>query len=273
MGRMTVPIATLLLAPAGNLLAETAAWFENVSQGRCQLKFVVLSIATPLRPLVFYHELGGKGRWPRNSQALAADLLARLDFNGASCLRACQGKLLLITPDGFLPHTWHIPQSGLGEGNILVRRYAVTPANAGLGPLAHELGHLVFDWPDLTWEPTADSECLMARGAAGNRASDPAPPCAPLLVRAGWRDPVPITRELAVQSLGSHQVGYFSWEPWSIWVEKRETRGPQRLLAFATNDRNPAEPPRLLARLPFEAADGELPLLSLFAIHLRRLRA
>lgn len=246
------------------LLEQASAWYEAVSRGRCRLDFLRLAPVAAPQPLAVYAVARGRGRWPWNSQALAADIVRALPPEGREALACACGRVLLVTGGEFLPHTWHVPDGGMPIGRgMWVRRYAAVPADAALGVVLHELGHLAFDWPDLQWPRDAETECLMARGATGSRAADPAPPCAPLLVRAGWRDPVPVTREMTVADLQGGVIGAIDWSGLRVLVEAGEDR-----LLMST--REPV--PRMLARVSLMPADAGRPLLSLVAPRLRRLQ-
>ncbi len=174
--------------------------------------------------------------------------------------------MLLLTPTGFLPHCWHIPNGGvpLGAG-VWARRYGVVPADATPGAVVHELGHLLFDWPDLTWDFQFEQECLMARGAFARHGLDPAPPCAPLLVDAGWRDTVPLGAGLTAGGLGPEQVAAVEWLGRPCLVERRECA----LLVYETGS---GAAPRILGRVALAAGDLARSVLGLVAPLLRRER-
>lgn len=244
------------------LLERTADWYAAISNGRCRLEFATLPAVRAPRPLGYYASAGGKGAWPNNSQHLAADLVRALPADSLTSLERAEGPLLIVAPDRFLPHTWHIPRANLPSERMWIRRYAIVPRTATAGTLAHEIGHLAFDWPDLRWPPETEMECLMARGATGGGANDPAPPSAPLLVRAGWRDPVKVARNLTVRGLAARGIGVVDWHGKQLLVESR----PGRLLAFT------ADPiPALVARVPLGAEDDRKLVLGLLGPRLRRL--
>ena len=173
------------------------------------------------------------------------------------------GRLLIAASDRFLPHTWHIPDGGVSlGGRTWVRRYAIVASSVTAGALAHEIGHLAFDWPDLRWPLEGEMECLMARGATGAGADDPAPPSAPLLVRAGWREPVRVARNLTVRGLAARGVGAVDWRGKQLLVEVR----PGRLLLLTADGI-----PQLVARVPLAADDSRKLVLGLLGPWLRRL--
>ena len=245
-----------------DLLEKTADWYAAVSNGRSDLEFSILPGVHAPKPLRYYAQAGGKGAWPNNSQHLAADLVRALSPDSLAALERANGRLLILALDRFLPHTWHIPRAGVPSERMWIRRYAIVPATATAGVLAHEMGHLAFDWPDLRWPPEGEMECLMARGATGANAHDPSPPSAPLQVRAGWRQPVKVARNLTVRGLAARGVGVVDWQGKQLLVETR----PGRLLLFT------ADPiPSFVARVALAAGDDRKLVLGLLGSRLRRL--
>jgi hypothetical protein len=243
------------------LLEKTAAWYDAVSNGHSHLEFVTLPAVRAPKPVGYYSYAGGKGPWPYNSQRLAADLVRALPADRLASLQGTDCRLLIVAADRFLPHTWHIPRAGVPSERMWIRRYAIVSHTATAGMLAHEMGHLAFDWPDLRWPPEGEMECLMARGATGANANTPAPPSAPLQVKAGWREPVKVARNLTVRGLAARGVGAVEWQGKHLLVETR----PGRLLLF-TSDPIPS----LVARIPLDAGDERKLVLGLLGPRLRR---
>jgi hypothetical protein len=246
------------------LVDRAAAWYERVSRGRSVLEFRPFATVRAPRPLSSYSSSGGKGSWPTNSQGLVADVLASVVPLTAAALARADGGLLIVTPDRFQPHAWHMPNGGVAVGDGgWIRDYAVVPVGGTLGALVHEIGHLAFRWPDVGWPLESETECLMARGATGARAEDPALPCAALLVRQGWRDPVRVGRRLTVDDLAADGgVGAIEWQGKLLLVEAR----PGRLLLMTTDTA-----PRLLSYVRVPDAKGGRSVLGLLASSLRRL--
>lgn len=220
------PLPDLALAPA-------LAWFAARSAGRFTPRERPLADVT-LPALARFRGLGGLERHPHGSQALVAAALADLADPG-------DGPLVVAVPPGFRPHCWHLA----GDRR---RRYALLPADAPLGAVAHELGHLLLGWPDLERDTGLGAECLMARGGL---LPDPAPPCAVLRLRAGWiaaRTPGRATRvdELAIGDAAV--IG-------ERVIERRAA--PDRLLILLDRPR-----PLLLRRVALTPDDLARPLLA-----------
>ena len=150
-----------------------------------------------------YADRGGLGSAPGNSQALVEALMADA---GAWVSRAAAGGVVVATPPkaGFATNAWRFRLGGIWlGGRTWARRYAVVPADAPLGTLAHELGHLLFGWADHDRRSCPVGDCLMGTGAG---ATGPPRPCAPPRVEAGWVELGPATRTTMVGDLGDGRV-------------------------------------------------------------------
>jgi len=190
--------SSFALIGALDSLDETAAWFADVSAARADVTAAPLG---PLPKLDFtpYSSRGGMGSWPTNSQQLAVDVVTPFAEAGEiheSCV------VIGVPPgSGVSPHVWRFRSGGLRIGaRRWLRRYAVVPENATVGVLAHEVGHLLFGWPDVAARTGVRDDCLMAMG--GHR-EPPSRPCAPLRVAAGWVEPITASRTTTVDDLGT----------------------------------------------------------------------
>jgi hypothetical protein len=265
---MVVKLAVLPVADTGTAarpaIEHATAWLNQISRGRCSIDVLYLGLAAPRLPAVRYAGEGGKGRYPFNSQALILDLLGRLNEESKASLG--ERRLLAVAPSRFLPHYWHLPQGGAPlAGRSCLRHYAIVPDSAPFGMVAHELGHLLFDWPDLSWSYLLDVECLMARGASGDRGDHPSPPCAPLLVRAGWLDSIPVMPNLQVRTLNG-VAGVIQHCGASALVELRLDEPGPRLLLYTGSS---SDDIRLSARIPVTDSEMTCSLFGILAPHLR----
>jgi hypothetical protein len=188
------PFVVLGNAPA---LVDAVTWYALVSGGAAALAPEILPVDEPEGGWGTYAERGGLGRPPRNSQVLIDELMKALP----RVPRSAAGGVVVVTPPGagIAPHAWRFRGGGFWVGGrTWLRRYAFVPADAATGVLAHELGHLLFGWSDHDRASGLGADCLMGTGAAGD---NPARPCAPSRVGAGWVRAVPATRSMRVADL------------------------------------------------------------------------
>ncbi len=267
---MSLPTAVAVLAvggtdvpPAKRNLEDVVAWFGKLSGGAWAPKAVTLPPLQLDHALARYSSARGLAARGPNSRDLTIATIAALDAPSRARLAAAGGRLMLLVPDGFRAHCWYPARGGISlGGGAWCRHFALLPASAPLGTMAHELGHLLASWPE--GDASAGHRCLMAQGGLSGGGHTPAPPAAPLLLAACWRRAADLTTELTVAGLAasSHKVGVLDWRGQRIVAEIR----PGRLLAWT----EPTERPRLLADHPIEGCD-DLPVLGLLASNLRRL--
>ncbi|MEX2262664.1 MAG: hypothetical protein WD696_11975 [Bryobacteraceae bacterium] len=240
-------------------LQSASDWYAEISRGQCRLSWQLMGPLTLPKPTAWYAAGGGMGPLPRNSQALVADAIEAL---GPS-FRA--SRLLVVGEKIWLPHAWHLPGTH-------PCRYAVLSGHANLGTVVHELGHLLFEWPDFQWPWRWGRECLMALGATGELGADPSPPSAPLLLRQGWRETAPMTRALKVQDLAGGDIATMDWDHWQVLAEWRRDRGASRLMMYARPADSPhSTPHHPKARVLLSEDEAQHSVLGLLAPHLRRL--
>lgn len=246
---------------------DIEAWFKIISNYRCHIEMTVLPVLIFPNKLNTFALAGGKGPPPNNSQTLVKEILMLLDEVALNYLRQAAGRLLIVAPNTFKPHTWHIPCGGksLGKG-VWCRRYALVPYTASLGVLAHELGHLLFDWPDLIWDCLYAEECLMARGAMRNGGVDPALPCAPLLFEQGWRDVISLDRNMPVDALHFQNIGVMTWGTKKLLIEYRDDDDKPRLLLYENN-----RYPKIMAKIALKKYVADRSLLGIIAPYIRKL--
>jgi hypothetical protein len=230
-----LPVAFGDERPPQPALEAAVVWFRAASAGHWWPEPVVLA---PLRlppEARSCLELGGMGRWPRNSQALARDALAALGQGEIVRLCRAEGRLALVTAARCHPHAWHLRGGGVVLAPcIRCRRYVLLPERASLGAICHELGHLLLDWPDLAAVPGLGASCLMAHGAGRRGGLDPAPPCAPLRLAAGWAEAMPVGRATRLDALAGGAIGRFRWNGVDHLVELRRDGRASHLLLYET---------------------------------------
>ncbi|MBV7339913.1 hypothetical protein KFU94_69235 [Chloroflexi bacterium TSY] len=220
----------------------------------------------------YYTVAGGMGPQPNNSQTLVQEVLGTLSERALNEIASANGKLLVSVPSALKPHTWHLPNGGKSLGNGgWCRRYTIIPGNAPLGTVAHELGHLLFDWPDLAWEKSLGEECLMARGGLRDHGRKPSPPCAPLLLEAGWRTTFTIDSQTRVRQLTHLHLGTLIWNNRTVLVERRDDRPTPHLLIYTYKGKDRLIHPKLWGRLAVRDDDHDQLLLGLIAPILRKI--
>jgi immune inhibitor A len=89
-------------------------------------------------------------------------------------------------------HKWVLPGNGLDTDGVRIYAYVTVPEDARIGVCCHELGHLLFGFPDL-YDPDYSSEgagnwCLMAGGSWLGNGEIPAHPSAWCKANQGWVD-------------------------------------------------------------------------------------
>jgi immune inhibitor A len=87
-------------------------------------------------------------------------------------------------------HKWTLNGGAVAVGAVQVFGYLTVPEDAHIGVCCHELGHLLFGFPDL-YDTSNISEgignwCLMAGGSWGGNGDTPVHPCAWCKVNQGW---------------------------------------------------------------------------------------
>ena len=95
-------------------------------------------------------------------------------------------------PNHIWSHKWVLDGGELGVDGVKVYAYLTVPEDAKIGVCCHELGHLLFGFPDL-YDTTNASEgignwCLMAAGSWGGGGDTPVHPSAWCKANQGWVD-------------------------------------------------------------------------------------
>jgi immune inhibitor A len=114
-------------------------------------------------------------------------------------------------------HKWVLPAERAVDSTKIFA-YLTIPEDAKLGVTAHEIGHLVFGWPDL-YDTDNTSEgignwCLMASGSWGLGGERPVHPSAWCKSTQGWIDVVaPTTNaDVTITDVKTDRTAYRLWK-------------------------------------------------------------
>ena len=127
-------------------------------------------------------------------------------------------------PGDIWSHKWVLPQEYDADGTKIYA-YLTIPENAKLGVAAHELGHLLFGFPDL-YDTDYTSEgigdwCLMAGGSWNGGGDTPAHPSAWCKAQQGWVAVANVTAD-ATLSLPDVKTGRTVHRLWTDGAEGQE---------------------------------------------------
>lgn len=257
----TIPVIDTLPSELLSLFTAVESWYRQVSHDICRIRIDLRPCTAIEQNQNSYSQAGGMGSPPGNSQALVRHVLDCSNHDLVQRLRAGGERLMIITGNAFKPHTWRLPNRGI--------HYTIIPSNASFGAIAHELGHLLFDWPDLDWEKSLGRDCLMSMGAVGNHGRNPSPPCAPLRMNQGWMDPLVIDGATTVKELNTHRIGIVNWRQQSVLVEFRQRYEQAFLLVYTCKGNDKSLRPRIIGRIKLTEADCDTAVLGSVATALR----
>jgi immune inhibitor A len=138
-------------------------------------------------------------------------------------------------------HKWVLANGEFNADGTSIFAYLTVPEDARIGVCCHELGHLLFGWPDL-YDTDGSSEglgnwCLMAGGSWNGDGDVPAHPSAWCKSQQGWVTVVNQTRNetLSIADVKAGRTVYRLWKDGSdgdeyFLVENRQRTQYDRLL-------------------------------------------
>jgi hypothetical protein len=245
---------------------EVLAWYHLVSNRKFFCEFRKKKVPQPLKPFSLYGNQGGMGQWPYNSQMAASFLAKKLHPLTLRSIRDGSGGMVCVVPPAFHPHTWSLPahvlQSWKKKGICL---YTFLPIRADHLSIAHELGHLLHGWPDLSFEPTLRNYCLMAgAGIRINDALHPREPCGPLKKKAGWVNAIECKSTTLTKTLSSKVCGAYSINGKTFEFHRaKQINGPDEVVLFDVRKEYNAIRPILLKKIPYSNSIANRPILTL----------
>jgi immune inhibitor A len=181
-------------------------YYNEVTKGMVQIAGDVIGPLTLPHPIGYYaNQQSGMGDAAPNAQnmaldaALAADPL--IDFtpfdndgdgfvDAYVIVHAGHGAEETGNSQDIWSHKWVLPSGAIQTDQTSIFGYLTVPEDCKLGVCAHELGHLLFGFPDL-YDIDNSSEgignwCLMAGGSWNGGGDIPAHPSAWCKVQQNW---------------------------------------------------------------------------------------
>ena len=173
-------------------------YYREVTGGRIDIQGHVVGPYRMPRTLAQYaNGASGTGGAAPNAQTLARDAAVAAnaavnyapydnDGNGYVdafiVIHAGQGGEVTGSNNDIWSHKWVLSGGAYNADGTKIYAYLTVPEDSKIGVCCHELGHLLFGWPDL-YDTDYSSEglgnwCLMAGGSWNGGGDTPAHPCA-----------------------------------------------------------------------------------------------
>ena len=153
----------------------------------------------------YAHGASGMGSAAPNAQTMAFDAVTAADptvdftpydndgngfVDAFIVIHAGPGAEVTGSQDDIWSHKWVLPSGARAVDHTKIYAYLTVPEDCKIGVCAHELGHLLFGFPDL-YDTDSSSEgignwCLMAAGSWGGGGDLPVHPSAWCKANQGW---------------------------------------------------------------------------------------
>ena len=181
-------------------------YYEEVTKGLVQVNGEVVGPITLPHPIGFYaNGQSGLGDAFPNARTMALDAAQAadplLDFTSFDndgdgfvdayvIIHAGRGAEETGNSQDIWSHKWVLPNGAIHVDGTQIFGYLTVPEDCKLGVCAHELGHLLFGFPDL-YDTDNSSEgignwCLMAGGSWNGGGDTPSHPSAWCKVQQNW---------------------------------------------------------------------------------------
>ena len=181
-------------------------YYRDVTNGLIDLQGdVVGPLRMPQTLAAYAHGASGMGNVLPNAQTMARDALLAADptvnfdpydndgngfVDAFIVIHAGPGAEVTGSSGDIWSHKWVIDGGAHAVDHTKVFGYLTVPEDCKIGVCAHELGHLLFGFPDL-YDTDGSSEgignwCLMAAGSWGGGGDTPVHPSAWCKANQGW---------------------------------------------------------------------------------------
>lgn len=182
-------------------------YYREVTHGLVDIQGQVVGpYRMPMTMAQYAHGASGTGGAAPNARTMAKDAAVKsnpavnytiFDNDGDGfvdayvVIHAGTGAEVTGSVNDIWSHKWTLPGGAYtADGTTKIFSYLTVPEDCKLGVCAHELGHLLFGFPDL-YDTDNSSEgignwCLMAGGSWNNGGNTPAHPSAWCKCQQGW---------------------------------------------------------------------------------------
>ena len=236
---------------------SVAEYFSEVSHGLVDIVGEVVGPYTlPKKITEYANNASGTGNAQPNARTMArhaAELAnAQVDFkpydndgkgfvDAFIVVHAGAGAEQTGSRNDIWSHKWVLPNGEYNADGTKIYAYLTVPEDSKIGVCCHELGHLLFGWPDL-YDVDGTSEglgnwCLMAGGSWNGSGDVPAHPSAWCKSQQSWVKVVNQTQNelLTIADVKDQQTIYRLWKDGAqgreyFLVENRQRRAYDRLL-------------------------------------------
>ena len=181
-------------------------YYSDVTHGLIDLQGdVVGPLRLPQTLKTYANRASGMGTAAPNAQTMAFDAVTAADpmvdftpydndgngfVDAFIVIHAGPAAEVTGSQDDIWSHKWVLPNGARAVDQTKIYAYLTVPEDCKIGVCAHELGHLLFGFPDL-YDTDSSSEgignwCLMAAGSWGGGGDLPVHPSAWCKANQGW---------------------------------------------------------------------------------------
>lgn len=232
-------------------------YFDEVSHGLINIAGAVVGpYRLPQTMATYAHGESGTGMTLPNARTMALDAALAADpdvdfgpydndnngfVDAFIVVHAGAGAEVTGDVNDIWSHKWVLPNGELQTDTKKIFAYLTVPEDSKIGVCCHELGHLLFGWPDLYDTDGSSSGlgdwCLMAGGSWNGGGDVPAHPSAWCKSTQGWVNVITqrTTEKVSVDEVKTSHTVYRLWKDGGggveyFLVENRQKSGYDRLL-------------------------------------------